>query len=115
MPLQEAKLMNYKDLKLISSKELENCDRQPNRESWLSRVWQKIVAALTPEDIQSLRVWRETDRRGRTWWKVSNPATNEIIAFDSETEVRIWMEEFYYRRAGTAKNSKPYTWQQIER
>ncbi len=107
--------MNYKDLKLISSKELENCDRQPNRESWLSRVWQKIVAALTPEDIQSLRVWRETDFCGRNWWKVSNPATNEIIAFDSETEVRIWIEESYYRPAGIAKNFKPYTWQQIER
>ena len=107
--------MSYKDLKLISSQELENCNRQQNRESWLSRVWQKIVAALTQEDIQGLRVWKETDFGGRTWWKVSNPATNEITAFDSETEVRIWIEESYYRPAVTARNYKPYTWQQIER
>ena len=85
--------MNYEDLKLINSRELEA--NRTNRESWLSRVWQKIVAALTEQDIQGLRVWRETDRRGRTLWKASNPATNETITFDSETEVRIWIEESY--------------------
>ena len=105
--------MNYKDLKLINSKELEA--NRTNHESWLSKVWQKIVAALTEQDIQGLRVWIETDFGGRTWWKASNPATNETITFDSEAEVRIWIEESYYRPAVTIRNSKPYTWQQIER
>lgn len=109
--------MNYQDLKLITSKELENldyCDR-PNRESWLSKVWQKIVAALTEQDTQGFRVWQETDRRGQTVWQVRNVATNETITFSSEAEVRIWIEEFYYHPAAKARSFKPYAWQQIER
>ncbi len=109
--------MNYQDLKLITSKELENldyCDFS-NRESWLNRVWQKIVAALTEQDTQGFRVWKQTDRRGRTNWKVRDAATNEVIAFSSEAEVRIWIEESYYRQAVKARSFKPYAWQQIER
>ncbi len=106
--------MNYQDLKLITSKELENCDR-PNRESWLSRTWQKIVAALTAQDTQSFQVRKKTDRRGQTYWQVRNMAINETITFTSEAEVRIWIEESYYRPVIKARSFKPYAWQQIER
>jgi hypothetical protein len=114
MTLQEAELMNYQDLKLITSKELENCDRL-NHESWLSKVWQKIVAALTEQNTQGFRVWNKTDRRGNTYWQVRDSATNQTITFNSEAEVRVWIEESYYRPAVKARSFKPYAWQVIER
>ncbi len=103
--------MNYKDLKLISSKELENCDR-PNRESLLSKVWQKLATYLSQSS--GLRVW-QSNRTGRTVWKLYNPTTGDKLDFDSETEVRIWIEESYYRPLSAERKFKPYAWYQIER
>ena len=105
--------MNYQDLKLITSKELEA--NRTNRESWLNKVWQKIVAALTAQDTQSFQVRNKTDRRGHTYWQVRDVTTNQTITFTSEAEVRIWIEESYYRPVIKARSFKPYAWQQIER
>ena len=106
--------MNYQDLKLITSRELEQSDC-PNCESWLSRVWQKVVAALTEQNTQDFRVWNKTDRRGHTYWRVRDVATNQTITFDSEAEVRVWIEESYYRPVVEGRSFKPYAWQVIER
>ncbi len=111
MTLEEAELMNYKDLKLITSKELENSDR-PNRESWLSRVWQKLTSYL--KQNSELQVWRSR-KKGNTVWKLYNPTTGDKLSFDSETEVRTWIEESYYHQVPAGRKFKPFAWYEIER
>ena len=86
MTLQEAELMNYQDLKLITSKELEA--NQISRESWLSRTWQKLTTYLSQSS--GLRVW-QSDKKGSNVWNLYNPTTGDKLSFDSETEVRTWI------------------------
>jgi hypothetical protein len=110
MTLQEAELMNYQDLKLITSRELEA--NQINCESWLSRVWQKLTTYLSQSS--GLRVW-QSDEKGSDVWNVYNPTTGDKLRFDSETDVRTWIEESYYRPIAAERQFKPYAWYQIER
>lgn len=102
--------MNYQDLKLITSRELEA--NQISRESWLSRVWQKLTTYLSQSS--GLRVW-QSDKKGNTVWNLYNPTTGDKLSFDSETEVRTWIEESYYRPASAERQFRPYAWYQIER
>lgn len=104
--------MNYQDLKLISSRELEAKISQPNSESWLSKIWQALTTYLSQNS--GLRVWR-SDRKGRTVWKLYNPTTGDTLNFNSETEVRTWIEESYYHSVAAQRTFKPYAWYQIER
>ncbi len=103
--------MNYQDLKLITSKELEA--NQSKRESWLSRVWQKLTTYLN-QSSSELRVWR-SDKKGNTVWNLYNPNTGDKLSFDSETEVRTWIEESYYRQVAAERKFRPYAWYEIER
>ncbi len=102
--------MNYQDLKLISSKEL--AANQTNRESWLSRVWQKLTTYLSQNS--GLRVW-QSDKKGSPVWNLYNPTTGDTLDFDSETDVRTWIEESYYRPVAAERTIRPYVWYEIER
>ncbi|MBW4664375.1 MAG: hypothetical protein KME01_09270 [Chroococcus sp. CMT-3BRIN-NPC107] len=102
--------MNYKDLKLISSKEL--AASQTNRESWLSKVWQKLITYLSQSS--GLQIW-QSKSKGNEVWELYNPTTGDRLSFDSETDVRTWIEESYYRPVATDRQFKPYAWYQIER
>ncbi len=102
--------MNYKDLKLITSKELEAS--RINRESWFSRVWQKLTTYLSQSS--GLQVW-QSDKKGNTVWNLYNPTTGDKLSFDSETEVRTWIEESYYRPISAQRQFRPYAWYEIER
>ncbi len=104
--------MNYQDLKLISSKELEAISRKPSRESLLNKVWQKLTTYLSQNS--GLCVW-QSNKKGTTVWKLYNPTTGDKLSFDSETEVRTWIEESYYRPVPAERQFKPYAWYQIER
>lgn len=104
--------MNYQELKLISSRELEAENYRPSRESWLSRARRSLIAAFSQQELQ---VWQKSDRTGNTWWKLYHPTTGEILRFDSEAEVRTWIEESYYHPVKATRSFKPYAWQQIER
>ena len=110
MTLQEAELMNYQDLKLINSRELEAI--RTKRESWLSRVWQKLTPYLSQSS--GLRVW-QSDKKGNTVWNLYNPNTGDKLSFDSETDVRTWIEESYYRPTSAERQFRPYAWYEIER
>ncbi|KJH70814.1 hypothetical protein [Aliterella atlantica] len=104
--------MNYQDIKLISSRELEAKSNQPSRQSWLSKVWQALTTYLSQDS--DLRVWR-SDKKGHTVWKLYNPTTGNTLNFNSETEVRTWIEESYHHSVPPQRTIRPYAWYQIER
>lgn len=71
--------------------------RDKNRKlfSWLNRIGEYLVAALFQG--QELKIWQSTDRFGQTWWHAYDPVKDCFVSRDSEAEMRIWLEERYYR------------------
>lgn len=98
--------MNYQELKLISSRELEAKNHKQDSESWLLKVWRSLIAALSRNS--EIQVCKEHDRAGYTWWKLYDPITSETIYFDSEEELRSWIEESYRRPVMARRSFKPY-------
>ncbi|MBD0300635.1 MAG: hypothetical protein ICV85_00190 [Tolypothrix sp. T3-bin4] len=62
--------------------------------SKISKLLQQIVVSLTkaPEP----RIGTVKDRFGNIVWCVYDPITGQSARLDSETEVRIWLEQRYY-------------------
>lgn len=56
--------------------------------------WSKLINNRTEP-----QVWHKRDRAGNTYWQVFDPVTGYFTYFSSEQEVRIWIEERYYRHA----------------
>lgn len=44
-----------------------------------------------------LQVWQKKDRYGRSYWQACDPKTESKITLASEAEMRIWIEQRYYR------------------
>ncbi|NEQ22318.1 MAG: hypothetical protein F6K28_24635 [Microcoleus sp. SIO2G3] len=64
--------------------------------SKVSRLLQQIVTSLTKDPEP--RIGTVKDSYGRTLWCVYDPITGHSARLNSETEVRIWLEERYYTR-----------------
>jgi hypothetical protein len=63
--------------------------------SALHRIWQHLLTILTKGN--DLQVWQTSDRFGNTWWNAYDPATGRSTSLASEAEMRVWIEERYYR------------------
>lgn len=72
-------------------------EREKNRKlfSWLNRIGQHLATALFQG--QEPKIWQSTDRFGQTWWHAYDPVKDRFVSRDSEAEMRIWLEERYYR------------------
>jgi hypothetical protein len=56
-------------------------------------LWQRLVQAFTIP--QQLQVQRIRDRAGQLWWYAYDPQTGNTVYADSETEMRLWIEQNY--------------------
>lgn len=63
--------------------------------SALNRTWQHSLAIFTKGN--DLQVWQTCDRFGNTWLNACDPVTGRSISLASEAEMRVWIEERYYR------------------
>jgi hypothetical protein len=61
----------------------------------LNNMWQYLVTAIAQR--QEPKVWQSTDRFGQTRWHAYDPVTGRSVCRDCEAEIRIWLEERYYR------------------
>lgn len=41
------------------------------------------------------KIWKKIDAEGNIFWKTYDPVTGMTAQFDTEQEVRIWLEERY--------------------
>ncbi|WP_421658365.1 hypothetical protein [Leptothermofonsia sp. ETS-13] len=65
--------------------------------SLLQRTWQACVQTMSTQ--YEPKVTHKINRQGRiTSWQVFDPETGRSISFGSELEVRLWLEQRYYRR-----------------
>lgn len=59
----------------------------------LADLWESIVDFFRGDS--ELHVWQTVDRRGERWWCAYDPLTGKTLYTDSETEMRIWIEQNY--------------------
>ena len=57
----------------------------------LQYLWRYFNQRLEP------KIWQKRDRYGNFYWVVYDPTTGHSSYFSSEQEVRIWLEQRYYR------------------
>ncbi len=82
-------------LELISQPALKHKFNQQKLRSWLFHICKSLAKALIGKNEP--RIWQKTNRQGDTYWKVYDPATGQTAYFTCEAEVRIWLEQCYYR------------------
>jgi len=44
-----------------------------------------------------VQVWQKKDRYGHTYWQAYDPVTESKISLASEAEMRVWIEQRYYK------------------
>jgi hypothetical protein len=60
----------------------------------LGILWQDLLNVIyrTPD----VKVWQRRDRKGRiTGWYAYDPKTEQVRYFNSELEVRVWLDQRY--------------------
>lgn len=60
-----------------------------------SHLWQALRQMLAR--YAEIRVWQKSDRQGNLYWHGYNPSNGEYVSFGTEAEIRMWIEEHYYR------------------
>lgn len=61
----------------------------------LSKFGQHILEILSR--CAELKVWEKTDRQGNHYWQGYDPQHGKSVSFGTEDEIRIWIEQQYYR------------------
>lgn len=82
-------------LELIYQKTEQNSVKNSKTFSFFNSLLQHLATALTK--IQEPQIWQSYDRHGNLWWYGYDPMTGNSICRDSETEMRIWLEERYHQ------------------
>ncbi len=60
------------------------------------KTWQQFVRYLIR--ASELQVWQELDRKGQVFsWHAYDPITGRSACFGSEEEMRMWIEQCYYK------------------
>jgi hypothetical protein len=45
-----------------------------------------------------LQVWQTSDSHGHTSWRAYDPITGRSACFGCEEDMRVWIEQYYYRK-----------------
>ena len=68
------------------------------RPSWGQKLLQlRQIWLSTITHRNQVRIWQLSPGTGNSNWNVYDPLTNKIYGFDTEAEVRIWLEQRYYQ------------------
>jgi hypothetical protein len=59
------------------------------------QIWQWMIHLLL--DNQEPKIYHRRDRQGHSYLEVHDPKTGQSATFNTAREVRIWLEERYYR------------------
>lgn len=60
--------------------------------SQLGQLWRQLIKFLSCE--AEPHICSIADVNGQLWWQVYDPRTGRSIWFDSEQELRIWLENY---------------------
>lgn len=97
---------NIQKLEQIYNYKPELQQNRPTRKSWLKKIWRSLITVLN--DNSEMRIWKTEDRTGRSLWKLYDPITGETFDFNSENDVRTWIEESYSRPLRSERSFRPF-------
>lgn len=60
-----------------------------------SNLWQALREMIAR--CAEIQVWQKSDRQGNLYWHGYNPHNGDYVSFGTEAEIRMWIEEHYYR------------------
>jgi hypothetical protein len=63
--------------------------------SGLKQFGERLIQLIV--GTHEVQIWQVNDRAGNVYWRVYDPATKASTSFGSSSEVRIWLEQRYYR------------------
>jgi hypothetical protein len=94
------RLQYDKQTELISASKTDSY--QQKLTSHLQQIGQLVINALFSEPEFKIR--KSKDRQGNVWWYAYDPKTGHTGCLASEQEVRMWIEESFYRRNSRFSN-----------
>jgi hypothetical protein len=62
--------------------------------TWLNKIGSLFTSSW--EKSEEIQIWQCVDRNGQIWWHAYNPKNQRSGVFDSESEVRVWLEKQYH-------------------
>jgi hypothetical protein len=68
--------------------------RKSSFASTMVRIWNLIVESLTT--VNELKIDSLKSRSGSCYWAIHDPILGRRVFFDSEAEVREWLDRRYY-------------------
>lgn len=86
----------YQRLELISDSESTKAGKaELTMQQSLQQLWHTLTTYLNSTEP---RVWRTVDQdAGQLVWNAYDPTTNRRGKFSNEQDLRVWLEERYYR------------------
>jgi len=73
---------------------IDESSRRWNFKQVIHRIWSSVTELFSPSS--ELRIFTGRDRHGNTYYRVYDVLTQDLHRFESEDEVRIWLEQSYY-------------------
>lgn len=61
----------------------------------LKQIWNRIVKSMTATNEPTIASGR--GKSGNTYWVIHDPLLGCRVFFNSETEVRVWLDKRYYQ------------------
>lgn len=63
--------------------------------SKIARIWSQIVESIIA--VNELKIYSLKSRSGSFYWEIHDPLLGRKVFFDSEAEVREWLDRRYYK------------------
>ncbi len=60
----------------------------------LHQIYQSLLKTVVNKP--DIKIWRVSNQKGELHWRVYNPMNEQTGYFNSEAEVRAWLEQRYY-------------------
>jgi hypothetical protein len=90
-------LLQYERLELLSDapKQAQRPFRSRSPLPWLRKIGQWIAARLVSSDEPQVSKIKGSE--GHEFWRIYDPVTRITTTLSSEAEVRMWLDQRYYR------------------
>jgi hypothetical protein len=62
--------------------------------SKLSRIWHRFIESIIT--VNEFKIYSPRSKSGCPYWAIHDPISGRRVFFDSETEVRAWLDRRYY-------------------
>jgi hypothetical protein len=85
--------VDYQTLKTVIHPESGE-QRKSRFVSSITRIWNRIVESIIA--VNELKIYSLKSKSGSSYWEIHDPILGRRVFFNSEAEVRDWLDRRYY-------------------